>query len=97
VAATSEWVTTTLQVQQGYGLRALADGKRKQLVARLPPHYIIHAYADCFDRDERGPSFVPWTFVFHRAADPGAWLRDRAACVRLNTHAELVMMRRHVD
>jgi hypothetical protein len=85
-----------MEIQKQYGLRSLADSEREMLISRLPPHYMIHAYANCFDRDERRPDFVPWTYAFHSASDRTAWIRDRSQCVRLSVQAVLVMMRKHL-
>ena len=79
-----------------YGLRALQDSERELLIARLPPHYMLHAYANSFDRDEKSSDFVPWTAAWCSAAQRAAWLRERPACVRLGTQALLAAMRRHL-
>lgn len=95
-AATAEWGTTTRDIQKGHGLRALADGERELLISRLPPHYMLHAYANCFDRDERQPDFVPWTAAWHAPCGRAQWLRDRPQCIRMGVQALLLMMRRHL-
>jgi echinoderm microtubule-associated protein-like 5 len=96
VQATDNWGTTTVAIEKEYGLRALSDGEREMLIARLPPHYMIHSFANCFDRDERQPAFIPWTFAFHRTSDRTAWIRNRSQCIRLGTQAVLIMMHRHL-
>ena len=94
--ATQDWGTTTQLLHKQYGLRALADGERELLISKLPPHYMLHAYANCFDRNEKGPDFAPWTAAWCSTAGRNAWLRDRPACVRLGTQALLAAMRRHL-
>ena len=94
--ATQAWGITTRELQDGYGLRALDDAERELLIERLPPHYMIHAYANCFDRDEKQNDFVPWTYAFLRSADRAAWMRDRPQCIRQGTQAALIMMRQHL-
>lgn len=57
---------------------------------------MIHAYANCFDRDERNGEFVPWVQAFHPSADRDAWIRDRSQCLRLGLQALIAMMREHI-
>lgn len=95
-AATSEWDATAMAMQSQYGLHVLSNGEREMLISRLPPHYAIHALANCFDRDERSPDFVPWTAAYHSGSGRAAWLLDRSQCLRLGTQALLAMMRTHL-
>lgn len=95
--ATQAWGTTTMEVERQYGLRALSDAEREMLISRLPPHYLIHCYANCFDRDERKPDFIPWTAAFHASSDRAAWIRDRSLCLRLGTQSVVRMMKCHLS
>lgn len=94
--ATQVWGTKTRELEKHYGLRSLSDAEREMLITRLPPHYMIHAYANCFDRDERNPEFVPWVQAFHPSADRDTWIRDRSQCLRLGLQALIAMMREHI-
>jgi len=95
--ATQAWGTMTTEIEQQYGVRTLSEAEREMLISRLPPHYLIHCYANCFDRDERKADFVPWTCSFHPSSDRAAWMRDRSQCVRLGTQAIIRMMKRHLS
>lgn len=95
--ATNDWGDTTKELQAQYGIRSLSDCEREMLIARLPPHYMLHCFANCFDRSERGPDFIPWTYAFHKQSDRIAWIRDRSQCIRLGTQAILIMMRKHLS
>jgi hypothetical protein len=94
--ASRTWGTKTRELEKQYALRALSEAEREMLITRLPPHYMIHAYANCFDRDERSPEFVPWVQAFHPSANRDAWIKDRSQCMRLGLQALIAMMRQHI-
>jgi hypothetical protein len=94
--ATRAWGTKTRELEKQYALRALSEGEREMLITRLPPHYMMHAYANCYDRDERNPEFVPWVQAFYHSANRDAWIKDRSQCMRLGLQALIAMMRLHV-